>query len=274
HRVRGGVMDMIDVVNNRKCKVRCRIAIPQDNFPGFNFVGKLLGSGGSTLKKLQEDCNVKMAILGRGSMRDPQKEQEAFESGDPKYQHLKQALHLQIDCVDAPEEAYYRISRAVYEAKNIMIPDPSELAAAAAASGYGAPGPFPPGRGGFPGGGGGPRGGRGGRGRGGRGGGAPHVPADFDGYGGGGGGFDGEAGGYRGGRGGGGGRGHRGDFRGGSRGSGSRGSRGGFGGGGGDNGHSFGQDYGQSFGGGKAPPSRGRGGPAPRRGSHPYGRGM
>ncbi|PAA76889.1 hypothetical protein BOX15_Mlig009776g4, partial [Macrostomum lignano] len=168
HRVRGGVMDMIDVVNNRKCKVRCRIAIPQDNFPGFNFVGKLLGSGGSTLKKLQEDCNVKMAILGRGSMRDPQKEQEAFESGDPKYQHLKQALHLQIDCVDAPEEAYYRISRAVYEAKNIMIPDPSELAAAAAASGYGAPGPFPPGRGGFPGGGGGPRGGRGGRGRGGR----------------------------------------------------------------------------------------------------------
>lgn len=290
HRLRGGVMDMIDVINSRKCKVRCRIAIPQDQFPGINFVGKLLGQGGTTLKKLQEECNVKMAILGRGSMRDQQKEIEAFESGDPKYQHLKQPLHLQIDCLDAPEEAYYRISRAVYEAKTLMTPDPNELAAAAAAAaGYGAPGPYGPpppvGGDGFHRGGGGFRG-RGGRGGGrGRGGGPPQsAPPPYDDMGGGYGGvvgYEGEAdasggrGGYRGGSRGGprGGGGPRGDFSGG-RGGGFRG-RGGRGGGGGDNGHGgggFGQDYGQSQGGGKSSAPRGRGGPSARR-PHPYARG-
>jgi len=39
----------------------------------FNFVGKLLGPKGNSLKRLQEDTMTKMAILGRGSMRDKQK---------------------------------------------------------------------------------------------------------------------------------------------------------------------------------------------------------
>ncbi|KAF4524220.1 hypothetical protein B566_EDAN006468 [Ephemera danica] len=40
----------------------------------FNFVGKLLGPKGNSLKRLQEETMTKMAILGRGSMRDKQKE--------------------------------------------------------------------------------------------------------------------------------------------------------------------------------------------------------
>jgi hypothetical protein len=36
-------------------------------------VGKLLGPKGSSLKALQEETGTKMAILGRGSMRDKQK---------------------------------------------------------------------------------------------------------------------------------------------------------------------------------------------------------
>ena len=39
----------------------------------FNFVGKLLGPKGNTLKRLQEETMTKMAILGRGSMRDKAK---------------------------------------------------------------------------------------------------------------------------------------------------------------------------------------------------------
>jgi len=39
----------------------------------FNFVGKLLGPKGNSLKRLQEDTMTKMAILGRGSMRDKHK---------------------------------------------------------------------------------------------------------------------------------------------------------------------------------------------------------
>lgn len=36
----------------------------------FNFVGKLLGPRGNSMKRLQEETGVKMSILGKGSMRD------------------------------------------------------------------------------------------------------------------------------------------------------------------------------------------------------------
>lgn len=39
----------------------------------FNFVGKLLGPKGNSLKRLQEDTMCKMAVLGRGSMKDRHK---------------------------------------------------------------------------------------------------------------------------------------------------------------------------------------------------------
>lgn len=39
----------------------------------FNFVGKLLGPQGNSLKRLQHETGTKMSILGRGSMRDKAK---------------------------------------------------------------------------------------------------------------------------------------------------------------------------------------------------------
>lgn len=36
----------------------------------FNFVGKLLGPRGNSMRRLQEETLCKMAILGRGSMKD------------------------------------------------------------------------------------------------------------------------------------------------------------------------------------------------------------
>jgi len=42
----------------------------------FNFVGKLLGPKGNSMKRLQEETMTKMAVLGRGSMRDKQKVRE------------------------------------------------------------------------------------------------------------------------------------------------------------------------------------------------------
>lgn len=39
----------------------------------FNFVGKLLGPRGNSMKRLQEETGAKMSILGKGSMRDKDK---------------------------------------------------------------------------------------------------------------------------------------------------------------------------------------------------------
>lgn len=41
--------------------------------PQVNFVGKLLGPQGSTIKRLQEETGAKISVLGKGSMRDKTK---------------------------------------------------------------------------------------------------------------------------------------------------------------------------------------------------------
>lgn len=44
--------------------------IPVEQYPGINFVGLLLGPRGSTLKQLQKDSKCKIAIRGRGSVKE------------------------------------------------------------------------------------------------------------------------------------------------------------------------------------------------------------
>ena len=54
-------------------------------------MGKLLGPKGNSMKRLQEETMTKMAVLGRGSMRDKQKVRQITV----KYLYLKAQLgHL------------------------------------------------------------------------------------------------------------------------------------------------------------------------------------
>ncbi|CAH2097456.1 unnamed protein product [Euphydryas editha] len=89
----------------------------------FNFVGKLLGPKGNSLKRLQEDTMCKMAVLGRGSMKDRQKEEELRVSGDPKFAHLSDELHVEISAFATPAEAHARIAYALAELRRFLVPD-------------------------------------------------------------------------------------------------------------------------------------------------------
>ena len=75
----------------------------------FNFVGKLLGPKGNSLKRIQEETLTKMAVLGRGSMRDKQKEEDLRLSADAKYQHLHEDLHVEVTAFAPPAEAHARL---------------------------------------------------------------------------------------------------------------------------------------------------------------------
>ncbi|XP_040844442.1 KH domain-containing, RNA-binding, signal transduction-associated protein 3 [Ochotona curzoniae] len=89
----------------------------------FNFVGKLLGPRGNSLKRLQEETLTKMSILGKGSMRDKTKEEELRKSGEAKYFHLNDDLHVLIEVFAPPAEAYARMGHALEEIKKFLIPD-------------------------------------------------------------------------------------------------------------------------------------------------------
>ncbi|XP_015218627.1 KH domain-containing, RNA-binding, signal transduction-associated protein 2 isoform X1 [Lepisosteus oculatus] len=118
-----GEKKYLDVISNKNIKLSERVLIPVQQYPKFNFVGKLLGPRGNSLKRLQEETGAKMSILGKGSMRDKDKEEELRKSGEAKYAHLSNDLHVLIEVFAPPGEAYSRMSHALEEIKKFLVPD-------------------------------------------------------------------------------------------------------------------------------------------------------
>ncbi|GAB4845854.1 hypothetical protein Ancab_024858 [Ancistrocladus abbreviatus] len=82
-----------------------RVDIPVDKYPNFNFVGRLLGPRGNSLKRVEASTECRVLIRGRGSIKDPAKEE--MMRGKPGYEHLNEPLHilaeaeLPVEIVDA-----------------------------------------------------------------------------------------------------------------------------------------------------------------------------
>ncbi|CAL5422903.1 unnamed protein product [Camellia sinensis] len=72
-----------------------RLEIPVDTFPNFNFVGRLLGPRGNSLKRVEATTGCRVYIRGKGSIKDPDKEDKL--RGRPGYEHLNEPLHILIE---------------------------------------------------------------------------------------------------------------------------------------------------------------------------------
>ncbi len=48
-----------------------KIFIPQKDYPGYNFIGLIIGPRGNTQKRMQSETNTKIAIRGRGGLSTP-----------------------------------------------------------------------------------------------------------------------------------------------------------------------------------------------------------
>ena len=86
----------------------------------FNLIGRLLGPKGLTFKRMQAETMTKMSILGRGSMKDKEKEEELRQSGEANYEHLKDDLHVLIEA--QPPHATCKVAAAVAEIRKMLIP--------------------------------------------------------------------------------------------------------------------------------------------------------
>lgn len=103
-----------------------QVFIPVEQFPGYNFVGGLLGPQGSILKGLQKCVNAKISIYGKGSSRDKQKEEQLRQSDDPEHAHLKEPLHVLIEVKGPRAEAHWRMANALTEIYKFMQPNPMD----------------------------------------------------------------------------------------------------------------------------------------------------
>ncbi|WOL18017.1 KH domain-containing protein SPIN1-like [Canna indica] len=72
-----------------------RLEIPVDSYPNFNFVGRLLGPRGNSLKRVEASTGCRVYIRGKGSIKDS--EQEEKLRGRPGYEHLSDPLHILIE---------------------------------------------------------------------------------------------------------------------------------------------------------------------------------
>ncbi|CAI9295378.1 unnamed protein product [Lactuca saligna] len=82
-----------------------RVDIPVASYPNFNFVGRLLGPRGNSLKRVEASTDCRVLIRGRGSIKDPTKEE--MMRVKPGFEHLNEPLHilveaeLPVDIIDA-----------------------------------------------------------------------------------------------------------------------------------------------------------------------------
>lgn len=72
-----------------------RLEIPVDTYPNFNFVGRLLGPRGNSLKRVESSTGCRVFIRGKGSIKDPDKEESL--RGRPGYEHLNDPLHILVE---------------------------------------------------------------------------------------------------------------------------------------------------------------------------------
>lgn len=67
-----------------------QVFIPQKDYPGYNFIGLIIGPRGNTQKRMQKETNTKIAIRGKGSVKEG-------ASRDPKYDYGEdEELHVLI----------------------------------------------------------------------------------------------------------------------------------------------------------------------------------
>ncbi|KAJ4725429.1 KH domain-containing protein [Melia azedarach] len=72
-----------------------RVDIPVDKYPNYNFVGRLLGPRGNSLKRVEASTECRVLIRGHGSIKDPAREE--VMRGKPGYEHLNEPLHILVE---------------------------------------------------------------------------------------------------------------------------------------------------------------------------------
>jgi hypothetical protein len=117
----------IEIHNPMATKAEFRVRIPVKEFPQANFVGKIVGPGGATIGSLSEQSGCRLAVFGRGSIRDKGKEEEFRKQGG-KYAHLNTDLHLFVEASGAPiTHCYQKLGHALSVIQPIASTRPSAV---------------------------------------------------------------------------------------------------------------------------------------------------
>ncbi|KAI5001396.1 hypothetical protein ZWY2020_026046 [Hordeum vulgare] len=98
-----------------------RLDVPVDKFPNFNFVGRLLGRRGNSLKRVESTTQCRVYVRGRGSIKDSVKEEKLRDK--PGYEHLNEALHVLVKAELPADVVDVRLNQAVTILQELLKPN-------------------------------------------------------------------------------------------------------------------------------------------------------
>lgn len=112
-----GTMDEVSITTNGKVFLQEKIFVPVNEYPNYNFVGRILGPRGMTAKQLEEESGCRIMIRGRGSIREDAPQRQNIHND-----HMKEELHVLVQCEDFEERAKAKMKRAVDCIRSMLIP--------------------------------------------------------------------------------------------------------------------------------------------------------
>ncbi|KAK9314412.1 hypothetical protein V1522DRAFT_413784 [Lipomyces starkeyi] len=100
----------------RPLKTQEKVFVPVNDYPEINFIGQLIGPRGNTLKKMEQESGAKIAIRGKGSVK------EGKGRSDAAYQsNLEEDLHCLIiaDTEEKVQKAIKLVNKVIESAASI-----------------------------------------------------------------------------------------------------------------------------------------------------------
>ncbi|XP_011628619.1 KH domain-containing protein At1g09660/At1g09670 isoform X2 [Amborella trichopoda] len=97
-----------------------RLDVPVDKYPTYNFVGRLLGPRGNSLKRVEATTQCRVYIRGRGSVKDSVKEEKLRDK--PGYEHLNEQLHVLVEAELPANIIDARMNEAVGILEDLLKP--------------------------------------------------------------------------------------------------------------------------------------------------------
>ncbi|CAG7834076.1 unnamed protein product [Allacma fusca] len=117
----------IDLYSDTPITLYVKAMPPSKVFPKFNYAGRIIGPKGAYLKALMKETMTKMILLGKGVMKDKDKEDQLRRGNDPKYYHLHEDMHVAIQVTAPAAEAYARVAYALKCLKQQVLSDNRSL---------------------------------------------------------------------------------------------------------------------------------------------------
>ncbi|TYH52032.1 hypothetical protein ES332_D10G322200v1 [Gossypium tomentosum] len=97
-----------------------RLNEPVDQYPSYNFVGRILGPRGNSLKRVESVTECRVYIRGKGSVKDSVKEEKLKDK--PGFEHLNEPLNVLVEA-ELPEDVINSsLDYAVAILENLLKP--------------------------------------------------------------------------------------------------------------------------------------------------------